>query len=161
MTPVYSETTGRLEAIESDSNGDGAIDTRAFMDGPVLRHIEIDRDHDGHFERREYYVADVTNPNAEPVMERAEEIDADGLLLRVEHYAAGRLDRVEEDLNHDGLMDKWEVYEAGVLSRLDLDLSGRGRPERRLYYGPAGNVDRIEADPDGDGVFTAEESGQP
>ena len=49
--------------------------------------------------------------------------------------------------------DKWESYDAGVLTQVDLDLGGKGFADRRLVYGDGGNVIRIEADPDGDGVF--------
>ena len=39
------------------------------------------------------------------------------------------------------------------MARLELDLQGKGFPDRRLVYGPDGNVIRTEADPDGDGTF--------
>src|SRR5262245_35957062 len=55
-TPIYSKETGRLEQITSDRNGDGKIDTRAFMDGTRITRIEIDRNGDGKVDRWEYYV---------------------------------------------------------------------------------------------------------
>jgi len=36
---------------------------------------------------------------------------------------------------------------------MELDLTGQGRPTRRLLYGSSGDVERIEADDDGDGTF--------
>jgi hypothetical protein len=34
-----------------------------------------------------------------------------------------------------------------------FDDSGRGRPERRFVFGPGGAIERVEVDPDGDGIF--------
>jgi hypothetical protein len=164
-TPVYSETTGRLEQLVSDRDGDGVAETRAFMDGARLLRIEIDRNADGQPDRWEYYAPDGTVPGSAPTSApapgddpppilRAEEASGpDGRITRREYYERGRLARVEEDVDADGRMDKWERYEAGVLVRVDLDLSGRGTADRRLWYGADGQVERVEADPDGDGTF--------
>ena len=52
---VYSRTTGRLEQLVSDENGDGTAEARGFMDGTVLMRIELDRDANGQPDRWEYY----------------------------------------------------------------------------------------------------------
>ena len=152
VTPVYSKETGRLEQLTSDRNGDGKVDTRAYMDGVRVQRVELDRNRDGRADRWEYY-----GPNSAsgtPQIERAEESEAtDGRVTRREFYEAGRVARVEEDTDGDDRTDKWEYYSRGVLNRVDLDLAGAGKPTQRLTYGAGGNVTRVEADPDGDGSF--------
>lgn len=150
-TPVYSDQTGRLEELQSDRDGDGTIDTRAFMEGTRIVRIEIDRNNDGVVDRREYYAANDVSDN---VIERAEEVaGSGGLVTRREFYVGGVLARVEEDASLDGQVDKWETYRNGRLVQVDLDFIGRGTATRRLIYGPEGGVERMEADSDGDGVF--------
>ena len=159
-TPVYNERTGRLEALQSDTNDDGKVDTLAHMDGVDLKYIEIDRDYDGRYDRWEYYVSApgtagaARSPDGRSVLDHAEEAGAgDERITRREFYLDGVIARVEEDTTLDGHVDKWEVYENGILRRMDLDLEGTGRPTRRLVYGASGDVERVEADPDGDGIF--------
>jgi hypothetical protein len=159
-TPIYNEATGALEQLVSDTNQDGRIDTRAHMDGVRLKHIEVDRDFDGRFDRWEYYraapgtPAAARSPDGRSVLDHAEEANgSDDRITRREFYADGVVSRVEEDTDLDGRIDKWEAYTAGVLTRMDLDVEGRGRPGRRLVYGPRGDVERVEIDADGDGVF--------
>lgn len=164
-TTVYDPSTGRLERLESDQNGDGVIDAVAYMDGVHIKHVEIDQDHDGQPDRWEYYGP---NPSGQPgpgspdgrnLIERAEEGSSEGTgITRREIYAGGLISRVEEDLDGDGRMDKWELYEAGELRRVDLDLSGRGWADRRLIYSASGVT--VEEDPDGDGVFTPVKGGE-
>jgi hypothetical protein len=165
VTPVYNNETGRLEQILSDGNGDGIVDTRAFMDGPDVTSIEIDRDQDGRFERTEQYgepTGEGAAAGGDRVIARAEETAGNGHVVRRERYERGVLQSVEEDIDLDGRMDKWEHYENGVLRRIDLDLIGRGAPDRRLHYGANGDVSRIEVDPEGDGAFTPlPDTGQP
>ena len=55
VSPIYNPRSGRLEQIVSDRNGDGIVDTRAFMDGPTLQRIELDRNGDSRPDRWEYY----------------------------------------------------------------------------------------------------------
>ena len=165
-TPVYSKETGRLEKIESDRDGDGKIDTRAYMDGVRLKSIEIDRNADGKPDRWEYYVpvapgtTAANSPDGRNVIDHADEASgSDGHVTRREFYTNGLIARVEEDTDADGRIDKWEYYTAGVLARVDLDLTGRGTPDRRLVYGASGNLDHVEADPEGDGTFTRLDAG--
>jgi hypothetical protein len=154
-TPVYNKDTGKLEALQADANGDGRNDTRAVMDGAVVKHVEIDRDHDGRPDRWEYYAApDASRPAARPLLERADEANGqDSRITRREYFERGVLARVEEDTDFDGRLDKWELYSGGALVRMDLDLIGRGTADRRLIYGAGGSVNRIEIDPEGDGSF--------
>jgi hypothetical protein len=158
--PVYDETTGRLERLESDQDGDGEIDAVAFMDGVHIKHVEIDSDRDGRFDRWEYYVPNPTgepgpgSPDGRNLLDRAEEREGpDSPVIRREIYVEGVISRIEEDTDGDQRMDKWEYYEAGRLRRLELDLQGKGFPDRRFVYDAQGAMVRLEADPDGDGVF--------
>src|SRR5574340_1371918 len=57
IEPVYDKTTGRLQLLKYDSDGDGKIDTWTYMDGPRVVRIEIDKDEDGKIDRWEYYDA--------------------------------------------------------------------------------------------------------
>jgi hypothetical protein len=159
-TPVYDKETGRLERIDSDRDGDGKVDTRAYMDGVHIKYIEIDRNGDGKPDRWEYYVpapagtSGTGSSTGQNMIDHADEANGTGdAITRREFYVNGVISRVEEDTDFDGRTDKWEYYTNGRLSRVDLDLQGRGTPDRRLVYGTNGNLDHMEADPDGDGVF--------
>jgi len=150
-TPLYNKDTGRLEQLVSDRNGDGKVDTRALMDGVRFKSIEIDRNGDGQPDRWEYYE---TSPENLSVLARAEEANGPTrAVTRKEFYDKGKISRVEEDTNFDGRLDKWEVYQDGGLARLELDLQGKGFPDRRIYYGKTGAIEKLEVDPDGDGKF--------
>lgn len=159
-TPVYSKETGRLEQITSDRDLDGKIDTRAFMDGTRIIRIEIDRNGDGRVDRWEYYVPmpatapASASPDGRNMIDHADEANGpDERVTRKEIYQNGVIQRVEEDSDTDGRIDKWEAYRDGVLWQVALDLQGKGFADRRLTYGAEGAVQRVDADPDGDGVF--------
>jgi hypothetical protein len=154
-TPVYNRTTGQLEQLVSDRNGDGKPDTWAFMSGTRITRIEIDRNGDGRPDRWEYYSRPAAD-GSPTIIERADEANGeDGqTVTRHERYERGVLRSVEDDTDGDGRFDKWETYDAGRLARVDLDLEGRGTPTRRLVYSPDGSMTRVEVDPDGDGQFT-------
>lgn len=158
VSPVYNQDTGRLEQLVSDRDGDGRAETRAFMDGAVLKRIEIDRNGDGAVDRWEYYGGGTAGERGSavgaPLIERAEEANgSDAKVTRREFFERGTVHRVEDDTNLDGRPDKWEFYEAGQLARIELDLIGKGAPSQRLIYGRGGEVVRVETDPDGDGRF--------
>ena len=55
-TPVYDQQSGKLSQLVSDRDGDGKVETRAFMDGVTLKHIEIDRNGDDRPDRWEFYL---------------------------------------------------------------------------------------------------------
>ena len=152
ITPVYNKETGKLAELTSDRDGDGKVDTRAFMDGVRIQRVEIDRDKDGLTDRWEFYSAN--RPADDPQLERVEESEgADRRVVRREYYESGVISRVDEDTDGDDRVDKWEHYERGLLSRVELDLLGRGKPTQRLFYRVGGAVERVESDPDGDGEF--------
>ena len=155
-TPVYSQETGKLEQLLSDSNGDGKVDTRAFMDGTLLRKIEIDRNGDFRADRVEHYaIAPLSRAPMGFEIERAEEASGpDGRITRREIYERGSLVRVEEDADGNGTTDKWEHYERGLMTRVDLDLSARGTADRRMFYRRDGSVERVEVDREGRGEWT-------
>ena len=160
VSPVYNQETGKLEQLVSDRNGDGRSETRAFMDGAVLKRIEIDRNGDGAPDRWEFYRSAQTagrgGAGEIPVIERAEEANGAGnAVTRREFYFAGAIHRVEDDADLNGKTDKWEWYEKGELARVELDLVGKGYPSQRLIYGAGGVVSSIETDPDGDGKFVS------
>ena len=158
-TPVYNKETGALEQLVSDRDGDGKLDTRAFMEGVRLKHIEIDRNGDGATDRWEFYLPATGTtaagaPAAQPQLSHIEEAGAfDKRITRREFYRDGVLHRVEEDTDLDGRPDKWELYAAGTLARIDLDLIGKGVATQRLHYGPDGTVTLVETDPECDGIF--------
>jgi hypothetical protein len=160
VKPVYSSTTGRLEQLTADRDGDGKIDTRAFMDGVHLKYIELDLNNDGRPDRWEYYTGGANGRSGagavfdkNTVLERAEEANgSDKTITRREFYDHGVLSRVEEDTDFDGRLDKWEQYEDGALVRIDLDLTGTGKPNRRMIY-KNGALDHMESDAKGDGNF--------
>jgi hypothetical protein len=158
IAPVYNPQTGRLEQLRSDRDHDGEHEVRAFMDGTAIKYIEIDRDADGVPDRWEYYGAlPATAGGVTPapnVIDHAEEASGpDRTITRREFYADGLIRRVVDDTNLDGRPDKWEHYDRGVLMRVEMDLVGKGYPSQRLLYDAAGDVSRIETDPNGDGVF--------
>ncbi len=161
--PVYNAKSGRLEQLLSDHNGDGRVDTRAFMDGRRLDRIEIDRNGDGRTDRWEHYIesagsGDPSSPARAEVARVDEANGADERITRREFYESGELVRVEDDSNLDGRVDRWEHYQAGFLARLDVDLGGRGFPDRRLIYIRDGSIQRIEVDPSGSGIWRDESS---
>jgi hypothetical protein len=160
-SPVYNKETGKLEQLLSDRDGDGKVDTRAFMDGTRIVRIEIDRNGDGRPDRWEYYSAPL--PDGSPtVIERAEEANGPDAtkVTRHEFYDLGVLRAVDDDTDADGRPDKWETYAQGRLAKVDMDLSGRGKPDHRLIYDESGEV-TPEIDPKGTGDFVPVPSTEP
>lgn len=158
ISPVYNPRTGQLEQLLSDRDHDGRQETRAFMDGAVIKYIEIDRNGDGAPDRWEYYgsasMAAAGGGTAANVIDHAEEANGpDRTITRREFYADGMIRRVVDDTNLDGRPDKWEQYDHGVLASVEMDLLGKGFPTQRLRYNASGEVIAVETDPDGRGVF--------
>ena len=77
-----------------------------------------------------------------------------GAVDRTEFYEHDALVRVEEDTDGDGRIDRWETYADGALASAAFDTKHRGSPDRRLVYNADGALNRIEADPEGNGSFT-------
>jgi hypothetical protein len=180
LEPVYDKTTGRLQTLKYDSDGDGKFDTVSYMDGAVVLRIEIDKDEDGKVDRWEYYGADqklekIGSSRANDGKEDAwSYVAPDGTTTRVEtstrrngkadrteYYEKNRLARAEEDTDGDGAVDKWETYDGERLASVAFDTQHRGSPDRRLIYGADGGA-RLEVDAAGDGHFApVEASGEP
>jgi hypothetical protein len=174
LDAVYSPNTGRLEELRYDTDGDGDVDIRTFMDGNRALRSEVDTDGNGIVDRWEYYGPDgkvekVGTSSANDGVEDTWTFQAaNGDVLRIERSAArdgrvsrreafleGQLVSAEEDTNGDGEVDRWETYDHARLSTLAFDSSrSHGLPDQRLVYDADGQLARIEDDPDGDGVFT-------
>jgi hypothetical protein len=173
IQPVYDQKTGKLQLLKYDADKNGVIDTWSYMDGARVVRIEIDKDEDGKIDRWEYYGPDqklekvgfsrlkdgkedawsYTGPDGSIVR-----IDVstrrDGKANRTEHYKNDILVSAEEDSDEDGQIDKWETYDGERLAMVAFDTMHRGKPDRRLIYGPNGSA-RLEIDRTGDGNFVA------
>jgi hypothetical protein len=135
----YDSATGRLRRLTFDANKNGRNNAVGMMDGARIERIEVDTDENGTADYWEFY-------------------DRGGVLTRV-----------EEDTNRDGRVDKWETYRAlanpsagdppSIVSSVAFDDAHRGAPTRILVFADDGAVERVETDPDGDGVFTAPQLG--
>ena len=162
IEPVYEETTGKLQLLKYDANGDGTIDTWSYMDGARVVRIELDPDQNNIIDRWEYYRPDHTiekvgtsragdsTPDSwaffdqNGAMTRLElSSRRNGTIDRVEYYEGGTRVRAEEDTNADGRVDKWETYDGSRLASVALDTRQRGTPDRRVIYAQDGTV-RLE-----------------
>ncbi|MGE0041799.1 MAG: hypothetical protein AB7V01_11500 [Vicinamibacterales bacterium] len=172
-TPSYDPVTRRLVRLDLDSNGDGRIDTRTYLDGNRPFRTEVDTDGDGRVDRWEYLdaggaLARIGSSSAGDGVQDTwtlavgedglQEVDLsrfrDGRVDRREFFRGDTLERAEEDVDGDGLVDKWETWDAGALRVVAFDTTfSTGRPDRRLTYDAGGRLIQLEADPDGDGRF--------
>ena len=174
IEPVYDATTGRLQQLRYDSDGNGKVDTVSRMDGTRVLRLEIDKDEDGKVERWEYYDSarnlekvgfSRSNDGVEDAWTFAgpdgqvSRVDIstrrDGKVSRTEFYRGELPASAEEDTDGDGAIDKWETYEAGRLTSVAFDSTKRGKPARRLSYSADGSV-AVEVDPTGTGRWSAE-----
>lgn len=173
ISPEYDKTTGKLQLLKYDSDGNGKVDTFSYMDGARVLRIEIDKNEDGTIDRWEHYDANqklekigfsrlgdgkedawsYSGPDGSIVRIDISE-NRDGKVTRVEHYDHQTLLSAEEDSNADGRVDKWETYDGDRLATVAFDTTGRGTPDRRMVYGSDGTV-RMEIDPAGTGQFVA------
>lgn len=172
-TPNYDAATRRLIRLDVDTDRDGRIDTRTYLDGNRPLRTEVDADRDGRVDRWEWLdeagqlvrvgtssandgVVDTWTLAVGPDGTQVVELSRwrDGRVDRREHFRDAVLDRAEEDASGDGRVDKWELWEAGALRRVEFDTTFRaGRPDRRFQYDEAGQLVLFEADLDGDGRF--------
>ena len=175
ISAEYNKTTGKLQLLKYDANGNGKIDTWSYMDGARVVRIEIDKDEDGKIDRWEYYDASqklekvgfsrlndgkedawsYTGPDGS-VARIDVSTKRDGKVTRVEHYQQSRLVTAEEDTDDDGKIDTWETYDGDRLASIAFDTLRRGAPDRRLIYGADGTA-RLEVDRAGDGHFVPAE----
>jgi hypothetical protein len=175
LSAEYDAETGRLRRLAVDVNDNGRSDAVSVMDGARIEHVEVDLDENGKPERWDFYRGATTLErvgfsrlndgimDAQAFYSAAGDLirievstQRDGRFNRIEFYEAGVLVRGEEDTNGDGRADKWETYrrnaDAGpneppyVIASVAFDDSGRGRPERRVIYGEAGEPSRVEVD---------------
>jgi hypothetical protein len=171
IEPVYEQTTGRLQLLRYDSDGDGVVDTFSYMDGSRVVRIEIDSNRDGTIDRWEYYGSDQalvkvglsrandgkedawSYPGPDGSVARIEiSTRRDGTIDRVEHFVKNVLVSAEQDTDGDGRVDTWETYEGDRLAAVAFDSQHRGTPDRRIIYDSSGGS-TLEVDPSGDGRF--------
>jgi hypothetical protein len=160
--PVY-DAQGHLEKVEYDRNADGKPDQIAWHRGARIPNlVEEDDDFDGAPDRWAYY-----NPsgvlikvgyarkgskpdtwafytNDGKLRKQEYDDDGDGTPDRTEIVKDGKVVAIEVDADRDGRTDRWQVPGAGRLSYEDLDTDGDGKPDKRLRYGPKGEVVGLE-----------------
>lgn len=170
----YDMQTGRLSKLVSDLNKNGVMDTVSYMDGTRFVRNELDFDENGKTERWDIFLPDgktiekvgISSKN-DGVMDAETYYDDKGLVARIlqstkrdgvydrtEFYEAGILKRSQDDVNRDGKPDKWETYAPVdppipglppyTITSTAFDDSGSGRPERRLVFGPGGQILRAQ-----------------
>src|SRR5690606_33475741 len=138
---------GKKARQEEDRNGDGEIDAIFEFDARErVAREQIDADFDGRFETVAEYV------DGEQVR-RITDSSGRGTPERVEHYASGRLVRVELDEDRDGRVDLWNFYDPeGRLEKQEQDRSGDGKVDTWVTLDPAtGKETRVLSDRNGDG----------
>lgn len=165
----------RIDHIEVDTDENGKVDRWDYYDAERrLVKIGISRQNDGVMDAVEYYETEPKSAGPEsrvPGPDESEQkptrievsTERDGRFDRVEFYEHGVLARVEEDTDEDGLVDKWELYAPvshprpgdppSSVTSVAFDDAHRGTPTRRMVFADDGSVDRVEVDPDGDGIF--------
>lgn len=142
------DQAGHLSKLTYDRDGDGRIDTWAFMAGALVQRVEVDENGDGRVDRWDYHHPGPPSDSAagpDRTLDRIERATKyQGQVTRREFFEGGRLVRVEEDTDGNGRVDKWEIYEQGALSSMALDTTGSGQADRRLVYGADGSLVRFE-----------------
>jgi hypothetical protein len=169
---AYDPTTRRLVRLDSDSDDDGVVDHRTYLDGNVPLRAESDEDGDGRIDRWEYFEnarllvvgASSAGDGVEDTWTWAEDAGGerrvDQSLLRDrgidrrEFFRDSALVRAEADTNADGRIDRWEVFDGGSLVQVALDTTfAADRPNRRLTYDRQGRFRFVEIDSTGDGSW--------
>lgn len=179
VVPSYDSFTSRLVQLAADQNGDGRLDQWSYLDGGAPLRGEADTDGDSRIDRWEYFDAQArlvrvgtssASDGVEDTWTFTVPVNGEGQIAhsrkrdraidRREYFNGTVLLRVEEDTNADGRTDKWERYEGPIRREVAFDTTFQAqRPNRRLVYDAGGRFERIESDPDGDGVFTPLASG--
>jgi hypothetical protein len=170
---TYDPKTGKLTRLTADLNKDGKIDAWTYMDGTKVLRTELDADQDGKIEKWEYHGDDGKVAKVALSREKNGKQDAwfypgpDGKIARAElsseqdekkidrweWHENGEAVRVEEDASGDGKVDKWQTLKNGSIVAVLLDENYDGKPDRRLNYGPNGQLLSIESEPDSSGGF--------
>ena len=161
VSPVY-DAAGTIRRLDYDTNRDGEIDMRAYLENGRTVRIEADGNGDGVVDRWEYYRPDGqldrlgTSSGADGVEDTwvvqsgtQMRVDIatrrDGIADRHEFHDNGVLVRTEQDTNGDGRIDQWQRFEGGKLRELLIDTTqSSGRPDERLVYAANGSVERVD-----------------
>jgi hypothetical protein len=162
VSPVY-DASGAIQRLDYDTNRDGQIDMRAYLQNGRTVRIEADGDGDGIVDRWEYYRPDgqLDRIGSSSASDGVEDIwvtqnaaqmrvdistRRDGVADRHEFHDNGVLVRAEQDTNGDGRIDQWQQFAGGKLRELLIDTTqSAGRPDQRLVYAADGGVERVEA----------------
>ena len=162
VSPVY-DTAGAIRRLDYDTNRDGQIDMRAYLESGRTVRIEADGNGDGVVDRWEYYTPDGqlerlgTSSESDGIEDtwvvetgNGMQVDVatrrDGVADRHEFHEGGVLVRAEQDTNGDGRLDQWQHFTDGKLRELLIDTSlSSGRPDQRLEYGPDGSLQHVDA----------------
>ncbi len=157
VTPVY-DSAGTIRRLDYDTDRDGHVDMRAYLENGRTVRIEADGNSDGIIDRWEYYRADSqldrlgTSSESDGVedtwvVQSGDQMRVDistqrnGVADRHEFHDKGVLVRAEQDTNGDGRIDQWQRFEGGKLRELLIDTSQTsGRPDRRLLYANDGSL---------------------
>ncbi len=142
------EVTGTRET-RSDLNQDGVPDVRTVYvtvgDGEVMACREADINFDGTLDLYMFF-DDVGKMKRDEV-----DLDLDGRIDIVTHYADGKIIRQDIDQNSDGIADRVRHLLDGVVIKLEGDTDQNGRIDYWEYY-EGGRLVRIGVDEDGDGM---------
>jgi len=161
VAPVYDSDTRTVSRLDYDTDGDGRVDTRSYLQGGRGVRLEADGNGDGRVDRWEYYRPDgqldrlgassqgdgrddtwvVQNGNQ---MRVDISTRRDGVTDRHEFHEQGVLVGAEQDTDFDGRIDQWQRFENGRMRELLVDTQRSGRPDRRLVYATDGSLERIE-----------------
>ena len=157
VTPVY-DSAGTIKRLDYDTDRDGHVDMRAYLENGRTVRIEADGNGDGIIDRWEYYRADGqldrlgTSSESDGVedtwvVQSGDQMRVDistrrdGVTDRHEFHDKGVLVRAEQDTNGDGRIDQWQRFEGGKLRELLIDTSlTSGRPDQHLVYANDGSL---------------------
>src|SRR6185503_6874178 len=163
VTPVY-DPAGTIKRLDYDTDRDGRVDMRAYLENGRTVRIEADGNGDGVVDRWEYYRADgqldrlgssSESDGVEDtwVVQNGDQMRVDiatrrdGVADRHEFHDQGALVRAEQDTNGDGRIDQWQRFDGGKLRELLVDTSrAAGRPDTRLVYEADGSLQRVDSD---------------
>jgi hypothetical protein len=163
VMPVY-DSAGTIRRLDYDTDRDGRIDMRAYLEHGRTVRIEADGNGDDVVDRWEYYRADGqvdrlgTSSESDGVedtwvVQNGDQMRVDiatrrdGVADRHEFHEKGVLVRAEQDTNGDGRIDQWQRFDGGKLRELLVDSSrASGRPDTRLVYAGDGSLERVDSD---------------
>jgi hypothetical protein len=161
VSPVYDPDTQTVTRLDYDSDADGRVDLRSYMQNARAVRLEADGNGDGRVDRWEYYRADGqldrlgTSSRGDGredtwIVQNGTQMRVDistrrdGVVDRHEFRENNVLVRAEQDSDFDGRIDEWQRFENGRLRELLVDTSRSGRADRRLVYAANGTLERIE-----------------